>query len=214
MKKSILLIAAMFAAFTVNAGEVTVDLSKYTPAGDNATDISANLADGVLTVSYNFTGDWGNGGVEFALDNLDVTNMAFDYKGDAAATEWVSFQVYLKDSKGGMWYSAAADLSISEWNAEWENKSYMPSDILWESSTAAAPEKPFVALGFLANPEHATAATFAIRNVKLTVEGEGGGAEALTNVAAANKAVKVLRNGQVLFVRGNKTFNALGAEVK
>lgn len=34
------------------------------------------------------------------------------------------------------------------------------------------------------------------------------------NVNAASKAVKVIRNGQVLFIRDGKTFNALGAEVK
>jgi len=33
-------------------------------------------------------------------------------------------------------------------------------------------------------------------------------------VNAASKAVKVIRNGQVLFIRDGKTFNALGAEVK
>ena len=124
MKKSLLMIAAIFAALTINAKEVTVDLSKYVAAGGNATEVTPSLADGVLTVAYDFTGEWPNGGVEFALANLDVTNLAFDYKGDASVKDWVSFQVYLKDSKGGLWYSSAADLSISEWNAEWASKSY------------------------------------------------------------------------------------------
>ena len=210
MKKSFLVIAALVAAFAVNAADLNVDLSKYAKAGGNAEEVTPSLAAGVLTVAYNFTADWGNGGVEFALDNLDVTNMAFDYKGDAAATEWVSFQVYLKDTKGGMWYSSAQDLCISSWNADWQSVSYMPSDVLWGSTTDASPAKPFVAIGFLANPEHATNASFAIRNVKLTYNPATG----IDNANAEVKAVKTIKDGQMVIVREGKTFNALGAEVK
>lgn len=204
MKKFFLFAAAMFAAFTINAGEINIDLSKNV-----AFDANASLANGELTVSYNLEA-WGAGGVKFALDNLDVTNLAFDYKGDAAVADWVSLIVYLEDSEGGKWYSNAADLSISNWNAEWESKSFMPSDVLWGSSTAATPVKPFVSLGFMANPANPTAATFAIRNVVLTVEGE----TAIGNTAAEVKSSKIVRNGQILIVRDGRTFNALGAEVK
>ena len=194
----------MFAAITINAGELNIDLSK-----NIAFDANASLADGVLTVSYDL-GAWDAGGVKFNLDNLDVTNLAFDYKGDASVASWVSFIVYLEDSEGGQWYSNAADLSISEWNADWATKSFMPSDVLWGSSTAAAPVKPFVSLGFMANPENPTAATFAIRNIVLTVEGE----TAIPNTQVEGKTVKVIRDGQVLILRDGKTFNALGAEMK
>ena len=204
MKKSLLIIAAMFAAITINAGELNIDLSK-----NIAFDANASLADGVLTVSYNL-GAWDAGGVKFDLDNLDVTNLAFDFKGDASVESWVSLLVYLEDSEGGKWYSAAADLSISSWDAEWATKSFMPSDVLWGSSTAAAPVKPFVSLGFMANPENPTAATFAIRNIVLTVEGE----TAIPNTQVEGKTVKVIRDGQVLILRDGKTFNALGAEMK
>ena len=37
--------------------------------------------------------------------------------------------------------------------------------------------------------------------------------EAIDNTNAAEKSVKVIRNGQVVIVRGNKTFNVLGAEL-
>lgn len=210
MKKFFLLATAMFAAFTINAAEVNVDLSKYIAAGDNAADVTPVLASGELTVSYDFAGAWGNGGVKFALNNLNVTNLAFEYKGDAAATAWVSFQVYLEDSNGGLWYSSAADLCISSWVADWTAKSYMPADVLWDSTTDPTPAKPFVALGFLANPQDPTTASFAIRNVKLTVEGGTG----IDNAAVDVKATKIIRDGQVMIVRDGKTFNALGAEVK
>lgn len=210
MKKSILVIAALVAAFAVNAADLNIDLSKYAKAGDNADDVTPSLAAGVLTVAYNFPAAWGNGGVEFTLDNLDVTNMAFDYKGDAAATKWVSFQVYLKDSKGGLWYSSEQDLAISAGHEDWASVSYMPADVLWSTTTDPTPAKPFVALGFLANPSEATNASFAIRNVKLTYNPATG----IDNANAEVKAVKTIKDGQMVIVREGKTFNALGAEVK
>lgn len=212
MKKIILFIVAMFAAVSLSARVVSIDLSQNNIVGEAVPVLNENE----LTVSYDL-GEWGAGGVEFKLDNLDVTELAFDYKGDASVAEWVSFIVYLKDSEGGQWYSNEADLSISEWNADWTSKNFMPSDVLWESSTALAPVKPFVALGFLANPAAQTAATFAIRNVKLTVTGDepGPGPEdAIDNVSVQREVVKVVRGGQVFFIRDDKTFNIFGAEVK
>ena len=195
----------MFAAVTLNAKELTIDLSKGQSTGGAA----LALDNGELTVSYNLE-SWGAGGVSFALDNQDVSNIAFEYIGDATVEAWVSFLVYLVDSEGGMWYSSAADLSISSWVNEWSSQSYMPSDILWESSTAEAPVKPFTALVFIANPEVATAATFAIRNVKITVPDE----TAIENTVVEGKAVKVIRDGQVMIIRDGKAFNALGVEMK
>ena len=215
MKKTLLLVAAVFAALSLNAKVIDIDLSQYQLAGDNAEQVTPTLEEGVLTVEYNFTDAWANGGVEFALDNLEaIDSIAFDYKGDLRATEWVSFQVYIKDTEGIRWYSSAADLSISSWAAEWQSKCYMPSDVLWDP----APEyimgdKPFVAFGFLANPANATESSFAIRNVKVFVPGDEE-PEAIPTVQAAAKAVKVIRDWQVLILREGKTFNALGAEIK
>ena len=203
--KKLFLFAVLFAAVTLNAKELTIDLSKGQSTGGAA----LALDNGELTVSYNLE-SWGAGGVSFALDNQDVSNIAFEYIGDATVEAWVSFLVYLVDSEGGMWYSSAADLSISSWVNEWSSQSYMPSDILWESSTAEAPVKPFTALVFIANPEVATAATFAIRNVKITVPDE----TAIENTVVEGKAVKVIRDGQVMIIRDGKAFNALGVEMK
>ena len=213
MKKFFFFAAAMMAAITVNAKVINIDLSQYVSAGDNADAVTPSLANDVLTVEYNFTEAWANGGVEFALQNLEqVNSIAFDYKGDARATEWVSFQVYLKDSEGIRWYSAEADLSISSWVADWQSKNYMPSDVLWDPAPSYnIGDHPFVAFGFLANPGSATEASFAIRNVKLYVPDDE---TAISNVAADAKAVKEIRNGQVVILRGDKVFNALGAEMK
>lgn len=206
MKKSLLIVAALFAAITMSARVVNVNISSYT-ATDGAT---PSLANNELTVAYDL-GAWGSGGVTYALDDLNVTELAFDYKSDGQIATWVSFIVYLEDSEGGQWYSNAADLSISSWNAEWASKSFMPSDVLWESSEASSPVLPFVELGFLANPELPTQGSFTIRNISLTVEGDETAVDQVSNEA---KATKLIRNGQVLFVRDGKTFNALGAEVK
>jgi len=206
MKKLFLFAAAMMAALAINAKELTIDLSQGVSTGGAV----LALNNGELTASYDLE-PWGAGGVSFALDDLDVTNIAFDYKGDASVESWVSFLVYLVDSEEGMWFSSAADLSISSWNAEWASQSYMPGDVLWGSSTKTAPVKPFSKLVFIANPENATAATFAIRNVKLTVVESG---TAIDNVATDAKAVKVIRDGQVYILRDGKTYNALGTEMK
>lgn len=203
--KKLFLFAALFAALALNAKELTIDLSQ----GESTGGAVLSLNNGELTASYDL-GEWGAGGVSFALDNKEVTNIAFEYIGDTTVNIWVSFLVYLVDSEGGMWYSSAADLSISSWVNEWSSQSYMPSDVLWESSTAEAPVKPFTALVFIANPKVATAATFAIRNVKITVPDE----TAIDNTVVEGKAVKVIRDGQVMILRDGKAFNALGVEMK
>lgn len=207
MKKSLLIVAALFATVCLNARIVNIDLSSYQLIDENTV---VAIANGELTATYDLKA-WESGGIKYALDDLNVTNLSFDYKSDGTVQTWVSFLVYLEDSEGGQWFSSAADLSISSWNAEWENKSFMPSDVLWESSTASAPVLPFKVLGFLANPAEATSAAFSIRNVSLTVEGDETAVDQVSNEA---KATKLIRNGQVLFVRDGKTFNALGAEVK
>ena len=206
MKKFYLFAATLFAAMTINAKEITIDLTQGT-----AIDASLNLAEGVLSASFDLTGSYQTAGVSFALNDLDVTNLAFDYKSDGLSTEWVSLLVYLEDAEGGQWYSIAADLSISSWNADWASKSYMPSDVLWGSTTATEPVKPFKKLSFIANPATDKAGTFYIRNVVLTVPDD---ATAISNVQAEQKAQKVVRNGQIFIVRDGRTFNALGAEVK
>ena len=127
MKKSILFCAAVMMAASINATEKTIDidLAKYTLAGYQAEKATPtlNAAGDELTVAYDL-GGWEGAGVEFALDNLDVTNIGFEYIGGAEATKWTSFQVYLTDANGVRFISAAADLAISSWVSEWTAKKY------------------------------------------------------------------------------------------
>lgn len=51
-------------------------------------------------------------------------------------------------------------------------------------------------------------------NTLTVIYPSGGGGTALDNTEAGAKAVKRLVNGQLVIVKGDKTFNALGAEVK
>lgn len=203
MKKSILLSVAVLLAATLSAENViNINLADYQLTDANST---AVLADNELTVSYDL-GAWGASGVEFALDNLaDITNIGFDFKGDASVETWVSFFPYLKDAAGNRFVSTAADLNISTWMSEWSTKKYMPADALW---TTATPQLPYVAIGFLANPGEPTAATFAIRNVQVFTEGVES---ALTNTQADTKATKVIENGQVYILRDGVRYNLLGA---
>lgn len=211
MKKALLFVAALFAAVTLNAREITVDLSTYNLLCSEDATANVSIADGTLTVNYVTTAGWKSAAVEFALNNLTVDSLSFEYIGDATVEEWVSLYGYLKDTDGIRWYSSAADLSISSWNVEWELNTYFPTDALWDTPVHAAGTTPYVAIGFMANPSVAKTGSFAVRNVKLYVPGEETG---INNVATQVKAVKVVRNGQVLFLRDGKTFNVLGAEIK
>lgn len=211
MKKLFFFAAAMLAAMTINAEVIDVDLSQYAIVKTDGATASVEIAEGVLKVNYSTTVAWDDiAGVEFALTNSDVTNIAFEYLGDAAATEWASFFGYLEDADGIRWYSSAADMSACSWDDAWASQSYFPTDALWASPSHNAGEMPFVKVGFIINPSVATTASFSIRNVKLTVPAT----TAVDNVASDVQATKVIRDGQVLIVRDGKTFNALGTEVK
>lgn len=203
MKKSLLLSVAVLLAATLSAENViNINLADYQLTDANST---AVLTDDVLTVSYDL-GAWGASGVEFALDNLsDITNIGFDFKGDASVETWVSFFPYLKDAAGTRFVSTAADLNISTWMSQWSTQKYMPADALWATAT---PQLPYVAIGFLANPGEPTAATFAIRNVRVFTDGTGS---ALTNTQVPTKAIKIIENGQVYIFRDGVRYNLLGA---
>jgi hypothetical protein len=207
MKKFFLFAAAMLAAVSVNARVITLDLSTATEMAYTGCSATPSFSDGVLNVNYS-AGAWEWAGVEIALDNLEVTSIDFDYKGETA--EWCSFVVYLRASDGARWYDDADDFSMS--HADWLVKTgYFPTKLMWDASESAIGDLPFTAIGFIANPMNATNGTFAIRNVKLTVPGDDTGIE---DVNASVKAIKMVRNGQLIIVRDGKTFNAIGAEMK
>ena len=209
MKRIFLSFAAVLMAVTLSAEKVIdIDLAKYQTIDDNAT---AVLTDNELTVSYNL-GAWGASGVSFALDNLtNVQNISFEFKGDAAATTWTSFFACLVDANGKRFHSAAADLSIhgEEVNLAFREIKYMPTDELWGNNST--PTEPYTGLVFLANPQNPTAATFAIRNVKVYVNDTE---TALQTPATSGGVAKIVENGQVYILRDGVCYNALGAVVE
>ena len=206
MKKSILFVAALFAAFTLNAKEIVVDLSAATELAYDACSGTPTLADGVLTVDYMTPAGWLWAGVEMPVNNLtNVTNVSFEYKGSG---EGVVLYAILIDSEGNRW--TKGDLWPSLEETDWTLIEMLPDTKHWDSPEYSFGEKPFVKIGFIANPGTATTSTFWLRNVKIVADE----ATAIETVAAQQNATKIMRNGQVLIVRDGKTFDMLGAEVK
>lgn len=208
MKKSILFCAAVMMAASINATEktVTIDLAQFQAIDANAT---AKLTDNELTVSYDL-GEWAASGIECAINQQNVTNISFEFKGDATVDKWVSFFPYLKDAAGVRFYCSAENLNISTWMSAWTEKKFMPNAALWGSADQT-PQTPYTAIGFLANPEFATKATFAIRNVKVYVNDTE---TALQTPATSGGVAKIVENGQVYILRDGVRYNALGAVVE
>ena len=209
MKKFFLFATALFAAVTLNAREITVDLSTATEIAYTNCSATFAVADGALNVNYT-AGAWEWAGVEFDLDNLEaVTSMSFDFKG-LTPNEWTSFIIYLRDSEGARWYDDADDFSLSQ--AEWLSKTgYLPTKLCWDAANYAFGERPFTKLGFMANPMAAESSSFSIRNVKILLPDSD---TAIENVETGTRAQKVIRDGQVLILRDGKTFNTVGTEIR
>ena len=209
MKKIFLFATALFAAVTLNAREITVDLSTATEIAYTNCSATFAVADGALNVNYT-AGAWEWAGVEFDLDNLEaVTSMSFEFKGQTP-NEWTSFIIYLRDSEGARWYDDADDFSLSQ--AEWLSKTgYLPTKLCWDAANYAFGEKPFTKLGFMANPMTAESSSFSIRNVKILLPDSD---TAIENVETGTRAQKVIRDGQVLILRDGKTFNTIGTEIR
>lgn len=207
MKKLLLFGAALLGTLTINARVITLPLSSAQEIAYENCSASASVSNDVLEVTYS-AGSWEWAGVEFPLENLDVTSVDFEYMG--VTQDWTGFIVYLRAEDGARWYDGADDFSMS--HPEWFAKTgYFPTTKLWDQSEYALGEKPFIALGFMVNPMNPTSGTFSLRNVKITVPGEGSG---IDEVTTSPKAVKVIRDGQILILRDGKTFNALGSEVQ
>ncbi len=209
--KKLFLFAALFAAVTLNAKEIVIDLSKAEPISGAGT-ITPAFAEGVLTINWEATAGWAHFGVEIPLEELtDIEEIAYEYKGDGAAsygTEGVVLYPYLRDIEGNRWYKA--DYWPNTQEIEWQSEAFLPNIGDWDSPDYSFGEKAFEKFGFVAQPSKAGKGVFYLRNVKLTVSD----ATAVENVAASVKATKVVRDGQVLILRDGKTYNALGAEMK
>lgn len=213
MKKTLLFVSLLFAVMAINASEViTVNLADYTSSGANAADCSATLVDNELVVDYKI-GAWGAGGVEFALPDIaKVDSVAFEFKGDAAATAWVSFFAFIADSQGNRFVNSAADLCISSWVTDWQAKNYLPEDELWTSTGVKINDNPATAIGFWANPSAETEASFIIRNVKVFYTAIGTTGLSTPDVKTASK--KIVKDGQLLIIRDGVQYNVLGSVMK
>ena len=214
MKKSLLLIAAICAALTINSKEIVVDLStavEETTAGSAV----PSLADGVLTVSWTVTENWEISGVEFPLNNLEEINgFKYEFKGDGGAVGVLS---YVRDSEGNRWWDA--NTWITSEQGTWLEITAAPSACLWDGASYKYGTHPFIALGFIANPgtddpngdSFLATGKFYLKNVKLIVPDDQ---TSLDNTSAEQKTNKVIRDGQIMILRDGKTFNALGTEIK
>ena len=166
MKKFFFLCAALITAVTISAAEITVDLSKakgYTHAESGSG--AVELADGILTVNWTVGTGWEVAGTEIALDNLEgVEKLNFEYVGDGGGT---TMYVYLRDSEGNRWWNEDGyGLSV----AEWTPVEFVPASPLWDAPDYEVGAKPFVSIGFIANPAEPTNGVFKLRNLKVTVE--------------------------------------------
>ena len=214
MKKFYLFVATLFAAITINAKEIVIDLStaveEVTIAADGAT---FSLEEGVLTVNWTATGGWEEQGVAFPLNNLEeITSISYEYKGDGVADyqpDGVCLYPRLRDTEGKRWYKSSYWPNVS--STTWKSETILPDACPHDGATYAFGEHPFANLAFVVDPSKAGTGTFYIRNVVITVPDD---ATAFSNVQAEQKAQKVVRNGQIFIIRDGRTFNALGTEVK
>ena len=205
MKKSILFVAAMIAACTMNAAVFTIDLNSGASVEDESPATFA-VADGVMTVNWNVTVDWGVSGVDFDVTHLtNISKFEFEYMGDGSA---IVLYPYLLDEEWSHWTQGELWPSLSE--TSWTSLEITPNAKLWENPDYNYGEKAIIRLGFVANPATAQTGVFKLRNIKITADE----ATNVENVAVKEASVKVMRDGQMYIIRDGKTFNALGAEVK
>lgn len=205
--KKLFLFAAIFAATSIQAKVITLPLNTAESIAYETCSASPSVVNDELTINYT-AGAWMWAGVEFPLNNLEVTSVDFEYKG--VTQDWTSFVVYLRAEDGARWYDDADDFSMS--HADWFAKTgYFPTKLMWDESEYELGEKPFIALGLIANPITAGSGVFSLRNVKITVPDDATG---INNTVVEGKTMKVIRDGQVLILRDGKAYNALGVEMK
>ena len=208
MRKSLLMIAAIFAALTINAKEVTVDLSKAAQMAYTDCTGTPSYADGVLTVDYMTPGAWLWAGVEIPINNIaGVKSIAFELKGDGKEIACIP---YLRDSEGARWAYNGGESAPSLKSTAWESLSSAPDALMWDAATYKYGEKPFAQLGFIANPAAATTGKFYLKNVKLIVDD----ATAIDNTAVDAQTTKVIRDGQLFIIRTGVEYNANGQMTK
>lgn len=214
MKKSFLLVVALLTIVSINAKEIIVDLSTGV---EEVTDGEATIsyAEDVATVQWKVNANWEVAGVEFPLDNLaEITSFRFEYKGDGNTSGMLP---YLRDLDGNRWWNNETWSSLSE--TDWTEVTVNdPFTSLWDGGTVFG-AVPFTRIGFVANAGvdegefTEESGVFELKNVIIIVPDKEEH-EAVENVQALSKTVKVIRNGQMMILRDGKTFNALGTEMK
>lgn len=210
--KKLFLFAALFAAVTMSAKDIVIDLSTAVAEVDGDDAAVPTVKDGVLTVTWTATAGWNEQGVAFDLGEITkIESISFEYKGDgvaAYAPDGVCLYPRLRDSEGNRWYKKDYWPNVS--NTEWQTETMLPDNCPWDEATYKFGDEPFVSLAFVVNPSKAGNGVFYLRNVKITVPDE----TAIDNTVVEGKAVKVIRDGQVMILRDGKAFNALGVEMK
>lgn len=163
MKKLFFIAAALFAALTIHAEMVSVDLSNPSVILDRGT-ATFSYAENVLTVNWEVTDTWGAAGIELPLNNLmDIHSISFEYIGDGAV---IGLIPYVRDIDGIRWWDAASWSSLEV--TEWTPVTVVPNTDLWDGPQHGYGDKAFNKLGFIANPENPTSGVFQLRNITIT----------------------------------------------
>ncbi|MBR1426528.1 MAG: hypothetical protein IJ581_03650 [Paludibacteraceae bacterium] len=174
MRKLFFLPLVLCAALTLNAEVIDVNLNAAAEMAFTGCSATPSVADGVLTVQYS-AGGWEWAGVEFPVNNLtQVPTISYEYCGDGAPgfADGIVLFVYLRDIDGNRWIQTDYWPNIQ--NTEWQSEIITPDGALdWDAPAYAIGEKAFTRLGFIVNPGAAASGSFRLRNISLTILGEG-----------------------------------------
>ena len=200
--KKLFLLAAMFAALTLNAETINIDLSQASEMAYTGCSATPTVADGVLTINYS-AGGWEWAGVEFPLNNLaEVNSIRYEYKGDGAPgfPEGIVLFVYLRDADGNRWIQSDYWPNIQA--TEWQSEATTPDGALdWDAPGYEMGARPFTRLGFIVNPGSATSGTFYLRNISVKY-GE---------VAPPASSDSLMYNGEILPINTEFTRTQCGS---
>ena len=170
MKRTYLLFAALLIAFTLRAEVIDIDLNTATEMAYDNCSATFEVVDDALSVNYT-AGGWEWAGVEFPIGGRSsVSHVLYEYKGDGAPgfSDGIVLYVYLRDSEGNRW--TQGDYWPNLMNSDWVSEAMTPNGALdWDAPGYAFGDKPFVSIGFVANPGVANTGSFSLRNIKLTV---------------------------------------------
>ena len=174
MKKMFLFTAVLCAAMSINAEVINIDLTKAVEAAYSGCSATPSVSNGVLTVNYS-AGGWQWAGVEFPINSLtQVPTISYEYKGDGAPgfDQGIVLFVYLRDTQGNRWIQNNYWPNIQ--NTTWQSDIITPDGNLdWDEPSYAIGTEAFTRLGFIVNPGAKTSGSFQLRNIKLTLLGEG-----------------------------------------